>query len=233
MAREWEQDRILWQINLEDTFDMLFSTRKFFLLGKFNGKIIQFQVPHIQELKKELEQRNISVEQQTLEIEPFAPIRYMTDFIARTSIFNQVRATANSHLLIHSEPLLGKSSILHVLRDLLAEKARCFVFDAQELLADAKSFQEFEKNLIGACLRQHYFNFSDLTHQDGYRAFRSLVDTVISNKSYCLFGIDNFTVPHHFDKENLEEFWSLIRSLMQHPQVRLVFTCTNKEKNRV
>ncbi|HLP48343.1 MAG TPA: hypothetical protein VK469_20550, partial [Candidatus Kapabacteria bacterium] len=117
VARDLNQGNILWQMNLGISFDYLFVKQPYVYCVKKNGTIMLFEIPRINSMANDLESKNIHVEKTSFDIEPTFPIRNISNFIGRQEILNEIKEISNAHFLIHSEPRMGKTSLLNVLRD--------------------------------------------------------------------------------------------------------------------
>jgi AAA+ ATPase superfamily predicted ATPase len=235
LARELKQENICWQMNLGDIYDQLFSFKQYVYCRKISGETMVFEIPPFLTMAKELESKNIYVEKQLLDMEPTAPIRYIPDFIGRGKILSDIQNAYKAHFLLYGEPRVGKTSLLNVLRDALSEKAKCCVVDMTQLLKDADSFDKFELNFMEKCLGQHFMNFSELPGRDGYRytVLRTMVAKIKGDMSFCVFGMDNFFIPTHFDKDSTKNFKEFLGSMLHHPEVRLIITCQYRGKDDI
>jgi len=185
-------------------------------------------------MAKELEKNNIYVDKQSDDAVSDAIVNDFTLFIGRKKLLNEIKETVNTHFLFYGEPKIGKTSLLYILRDVLSESAKCCYIDMLHLIIDFHSYEDFEKSFFEKCLRQHFMDVSDLSSQEGYHAFRSMVNKIKGDKEFCVFCLDNFFIPHHFDEENFNNFITkFLRSMMIHPNVRFMMSCKKNEKNKI
>ncbi|MCI0471709.1 MAG: ATP-binding protein [Candidatus Aminicenantes bacterium] len=233
LSRDIDQWNIRWQINLGDRYDILFSYRRLLFCGEQEGGAVLFEIPSLNTMTKELESKNIYVENQSIDIDPNAPVRYIFEFTGRTNILDEIKREGKSHYILYSEPRIGKTSILNVLREILYETSKCCVIDFTQLLKYSNSYELFEKNFIEICLGQYFMNTSDLLMKGGYHAIRSMVNKIKRYLNFCVFGLDNFFIPNHFDNYSRENFTFFIRSLLIHPEVRLIIACNKKYKYEI
>jgi AAA+ ATPase superfamily predicted ATPase len=235
IAREIKQGNMRWQINLGNTFEILFYFGHYIFCGKTGGEIRVFEIPSFHTMVKELESKHIYVEKQSLDADLSAPIRYISDFIGRRKILNEIKEKANTHFLLYGEPRIGKTSLLNVLRDVLSEKARCCVVDVEQLLKEADSYDTFELKFMESCLEQHFMKYSELPRKDGYRyqALRAMVAKIRGVRKFCVLGMDNFCIPSHVDERDRQNFRTFLRSMLIHPNIRLFITCSCRQKDDV
>jgi AAA+ ATPase superfamily predicted ATPase len=235
IAREINQGNIRWQINLGNTFKMIFPFGHYLFCGKTDGETKVFEIPSFHMMVKELESKHIYVEKQSLDADLSAPIRYISDFIGRKEIMNEIKEKASAHFLLYGEPRIGKTSLLNVLRDVLSEKAKCCIVDAGQLLKEADSYDSFELEFMERCLEQHFMKYSELPKKDDYRyqALRSMVARIKGTRKFCVFGMDNFCIPSHFSKQDSKNFKTLLRSMLIHPNIRLFITCSSRYKDDI
>jgi AAA+ ATPase superfamily predicted ATPase len=232
-ARELKQGNVCWQINLGDNYESLFTLKQYLYCAKRNGEIKMFEIPHFTPMAKELENRNIHVDSQSVETGPEAPVRYISEFIGRRKLLNEIKETIKTHFLFYGEPRIGKTSLLNVLRDTLSEKAKCCYIDMTQLLKDVNSYAKFEEHFIDRCLNQHFMKISELTPKEGYLSFRAMVKKIRGAREFCVFCLDNFFIPHHFDDDNLGKFKTFLRSMLIHPSVRVMMACNKKYKEKI
>ena len=235
IARQVNQGNIRWQMNLGNNYGMIFALKEYVFCGKRDGENMVFEVPNSHTMAKELESKNVYVEDISFEMDPNAPVRYISDFIGRRKILNEIKEKPNAHFLLFGEPRVGKTSLLNVLRDTLSEKAKCCIVDMTQLLENVSSYEIFEKKFMEKCLGQHFMKISDLPEQNGYhyQVMRSMIDRIKGKKTFCVFGMDNFSIPTHLDEKNSKEFRSFLRSIFVHPGTRLIITCSSRDKNDI
>ncbi len=232
IGRELNQGNICWQINLGDIFEMLFAFKEYVYLGKRDREIRGFEIPPFHAMAKELESKHIYVEKLFIDMEPNSPVKYISDFIGRKEILKEIKEKFDAHFLLFGVPRVGKTSLLNVLRDSLSENAKCCVVDMSQLLKDSDSCDTFQLKFIEECLRQHFMKLSEFPKKGGYyhQAMRSMIAKIIWDRSFCVFSMDNFFIPTHFDPGNIEIFKTFLCSLMLYPDVRIIMTCSSKAK---
>jgi len=225
-ARELGQGNICWQMNLGKSYEMLFNFKQFVFCGKSDGETMAFEVPEFPAMAKELESKDIHVEKISSDIEPTVPIRNIADFIGRHNILDEIKEMSNTHFFLYGEPRVGKTSLLNVLRDVLSEKARCCVIDMTQLLKDANSYKKFQLKFMEICLEQHFMKLPEIPGSDGcdYQGLCSMISKIRGTRDFCMFGLDNFFIPHHFDRNNLETFRIFLRSMLLIPEARFILT---------
>jgi GTPase SAR1 family protein len=233
IARELDRGNICWKMNLGDIYDTLFTFRQYIYCRKNSGQTMIFDIPPFPTMAKELESKNIYVEKESIDMDPTSPVRYISDFTGRTKILNEIQDSHNAHFLLFGEPRVGKTSLLNVLRDALSEKAKCCVIDMNQLLMESNSYESFEFNFMEKCLEQHFMKYSDLPVKGGYQGLRCLVDKIKGDLGFCVFGMDNFCTPGHFNEGDTKNFREFLRSILLHPKARLIITCQYKEKDDV
>jgi len=235
IARELNQKNICWQMNMGNRYDMLYTFSQYVYCGKRGGETMLFEIPPFQTMAKDLESKNIYIDSLSFDADPIAPVRYISDFTGRRKILNEIKDTYDAHFLLYGEPRIGKTSLLNVLRDVLSDNARCCILDITQLLIDADSYETFELEFMEKCLEQHFMKFSELPEKDGYRyqALRSMINKIKGPRNFCVFAMDNFNIPIHFDKKNREKFSTFLRSMFLHTEVRLIITCSSRKKNAV
>ncbi|MCI0470782.1 MAG: ATP-binding protein, partial [Candidatus Aminicenantes bacterium] len=227
-ARDIDRGNIRWHINLGDSYDILFPYRRLLFCWKKDGKVMLFEIPAFHIMMKELESQNIHVEKQSLDLDPYAPIRYIFEFTGRKKILDEIKKSGNSHFIFYSEPLIGKTSLLNVLQDVLSETARCCIIDMSHLLKESTLYETFEAKFMKQCMEQHFLNLPLPTKQGcNYQELRSLVNKIRGDKDFCVFCLDNFFIPIHFDQRSQVDFKTFLSSMLQHPYVRFIITCSN------
>lgn len=233
IARELKQGNICRQINLGDIYDILFTCRQYVYCGKKSGEIKLFEIPLFTPMVKALESKNIYVDSQSVETEPDAPVRYISEFIGRRELLNEIKSTGNTHFLLYGEPGIGKTSLLNVLRDSLSESAKCCFIDLEKLLKTVDSYPEFEKHFMEKCLGQHFMSVSELPKSEGYQALRAMVKKIKGCRKFCVFCLDNFSAPGNFDEDDFDTFNTFLRSMLIHPEIRIIMACNSKRKTGV
>ncbi|MCK4761358.1 MAG: ATP-binding protein [Candidatus Aminicenantes bacterium] len=140
IARDFNQGNIRWQINIGDIYETLFVFGQYVYCAKSDGQTLMFKIPPFHTMAKEFESKRIYVEKQFLESGPNEPIKYISDFVGRKDLLNEIKEKSNAHFLIYGEPRVGKTSLLNVLRDALSETAGCCVVDMEQLLKETGSY---------------------------------------------------------------------------------------------
>lgn len=233
MARELRQGNIRWQINLGDIFETIFTSNGFVCCNKKNGDTRIFENPLFPRMAKVLASMNIFVDIHSIEAGPDAPVRYISEFIGRKKILDEIKSKSTAHFLFQGEPRVGKTSLLNVLCDTLSESGKCCFIDIAQLLKDSNSYPEFEKHFIDKCLGQHFLNLSDLAEKNGYQAFREMVARIRGSRLFCIFCLDNFLAPEHFDKESLSDYKTFLRSMLVLHEVRVIMTCNSSDMSTI
>lgn len=225
----------VWQINLCDVYDFFFKvgTRIYCCCKDGTGRI--FELPDFHRMAKALENRNIPVPEQPIEREPMDPIKYITEFIGRKELLEKIRVNANSHFLISGEPKIGKTSLLNVLPDVLSDNSRGCYIGMKSLLEEVDSYEKFESHFIEKSLAQHFMKLSDLKHQDGYQAFRELVNSIRGDKKFCVFYFDNFSIPKRdtFNEASLPKFKTFIKDMFILPSARIIMAYEPSNKDEI
>jgi Ni2+-binding GTPase involved in maturation of urease and hydrogenase len=235
IARELAQGNISWQMNLGNSYEMHFTSRQYVYCGKRDGETMMFEIPSFHTMAKELESKNIIVEKLSLEMEPTAPVRHISDFTGRRDILNEIKETGSAHFLLYGEARVGKTSLLNALRDTLSEKARCCIIDMDQLLKDVTSYKKFELKFMEKCLQQHFMKPSEIHEKDGcdYQGLRSRANKIKGTREFCVFGMDNFFIPRHFAQNDLETFKTFLRSMFLIPEARLIITYGPGDKDDI
>jgi Cdc6-like AAA superfamily ATPase len=233
LARDIDQGNVAWQINLEENYDDVLVFRDYVYCGQRSGKTLLFEFPRFHTMKKALESKYILVEEQASAPDPNAPVRNISDFVGRYDILETIKQKSPHHFLLYGEARAGKTSLLNVLRDALSENARCCVIDMEQMLKETSSFEAFEPAFIDSCLQQHFIKRSELSQQTGYQALRSLINKVRRDRSFCVFCLDDFFIPEHFDENSREKFNKFFRSLLIHPDVRLMISCNPGSRDKL
>ncbi|MCU0285235.1 MAG: ATP-binding protein, partial [Acidobacteria bacterium] len=234
-ARELTQGNIVWEMNLGKSNEMLFAFRQYVFCGKSDGEIMMFEVPAFQDMAKKLEHENIHVEKIATDMEPTAPVRYISDFIGRQDILDEIKEMANVHFFLYGEPRVGKTSLLNILKDTLSEKARCCIIDMSQLLQDAETYKKFQLKFMEKCLGQHFLKLTEMPGDEvlDFQVLRSFVDKIRRTKDFCVFCLDNFFIPLHFDRHDIERFRSFLSSMFLISEARLIITYGHIHKSAI
>ncbi|MFC2146383.1 AAA family ATPase [Acidobacteriota bacterium] len=233
IAKELKQGNDCWQINLGDIYETFFTFRQYLYCSKRSEETKRFEKPIFTPMVKALESKNIYVDSTRVESRSDASVKYISEFIGRRELLNDIKDTGNTHFLLYGEPKIGKTSLLNVLRDTLSESAKCCYIDFAQLLKDAKSYAEFEKYFMDKCLRQHLMNISELNLKQGYQAFRSMVNNIRGARKFCVFCLDNFYISRRYDEDYYKNATIFLRSMLIHPNVRVIMTCNSKGKKKI
>ena len=238
IGREIKQGNVLWRINLGNFYDSLFTIGRKIFCHKIDEKLSIFEIPHIESLTENLKEKGIYLIERPIEKDPKAPIRNISEFIGREKILDSIKKFDSSHFLISGAPKTGKTSLLHVLRDILYDNSVCVYIDMNYFL-EVENFEYFETNFINECLHQHGLKLEDLKpHKgikipEGYQKFRLIVEKVRGSKKYCVFCLDNFHLTEIEDSEEFEKFDTFMRELFVHPDIRIIATYCKKYTNDI
>lgn len=226
VSRELKQGNIRWQLNLNDNYSSILSLQNYIYCTKNNGTVMRFENPSLSPMVTELEHKKIFVDYDKSEIEEGSPISFLSEFIGRAQLLEKIKSTRNSHFLIFSEPRVGKTSLLNVLRDTLAESSKCCIINIRQLLAENPSYSQFENQFREKCMEQHFLNEPNLLVRDDHQSFRAIINKIRGSKSFCVFCLDDFTIPDTFPEKDKEKFKVFLRSLIVHPNARIIMTCS-------
>lgn len=235
IARELIQQNISWQINLGNTYEILFTYKQYVYCGKRDGKAVLFDVPPFHTMAKALESKNIHVDSLSIDTDPNAPVKHISDFVGRRELLDDIRETGNAHFLLYGESRIGKTSLLNVLRDTLSDKARCCIIDMEQLLKDVATFEIFMLKFIEKCLSQYFIKLSNFPEKDSSinQTLRAMINKIKGTLNFCIIALDNFFESPDFDQKSKKAFRSFLRTLFIYPDVRLIFTCCSTKKDNI
>lgn len=235
IARELTQKNISWQINLGNNYEMLFTFKQYVYCGKRDGETKVLEIPPFNTMAKELASKNIHVYSLSIDTDPNAPIKHISDLVGRRDILNEIKETDNAHFLLYGEPRVGKTSLLNVLRDTLSDKARCCIIDMVQLLKEVDSYESFESKFMEKCLAQHFIKLSEMPEKDGStnQALRAMINKIKGTMNFCVLAMDNFSEKSQFIQKNKEKFKTFLRTIFIYPDVRVILTCRSTGKNKI
>ncbi len=230
VARDLDEKNIRWQINLDNRYHHLLAAGGKVYCHRRDGETQLFETPPFHLMEQDLSSKGIVVESSSTEAEPQAPIKYISGFTGRKQLLEEIKEKSNTHFILYGEPRIGKTSLLNVLRDVLAEQARCCLFDMTQLYSESDSYRDFESRFIDSCLEQHYIKLPDNAPKDGYRTLSAIADKIRGSRSACVFCLDNFAPPSHFSNAGRAQFDTLLRSMLMRPRVRFIFTANRRRQ---
>lgn len=230
LGRDIHNGDILWQINLEDSYDSLFNIGNRLYLKKEKGDTNLFVLPDIQEITQSLKKHNITITEARPEKDPTAPVHYWIVFHGRRDILEEIKETPKSFFLISGPPKSGKTSLLYILNDVLAANSRCCYIDIEQINKKSSNYDEFEKNIYDLCLSQHGLPSKDLSRLSVFQKLAEIVRNVRGPKDYCVFCLDNFIPPEFNDNYESEKFNQMIKEMCSYPHIRLMMTCSKSKQ---
>ncbi len=202
---------------------------------KPDGNIKRFVVPNLPELVAALEKENIPVPAQPLERDITAPITFLKDFISRKELLDLIRDSGNTHYFITGEPKMGKTSFLNVLPYVLAGNSRCCYIDMTSFWDEIYSYTDFETIFIERSISMNDTKEVKIRERTGFQALQEVVNKTRGTKSYCVFCLDNFSLPiqRQITPESMNAIKTFIKEMFVHPQVRIITTCNIGESKDV
>ena len=100
IARELTRKNICWQINLSNNYEMLFTFKQCIYCGKKDGETMVFEIPPFNTMAKELASKNIHVYSLSIDTNPNAPVKHISDFVGRRELLNEIKEAGNAHFLL-------------------------------------------------------------------------------------------------------------------------------------
>lgn len=235
IARELTRKNISWQINLANNYEMLFTFKQCIYCGKRDGETMVFEIPPFNTMAKELASKNIHVYSLSIDTDPNAPVKHISDFVGRRELLNEIKEAGNAHFLLYGESRVGKTSLLNVLRDTLSDRAKCCLIDMAQVLKEVDSHKAFFLKFMENCLAQHFIKLSELPEKDSSsnQALRAMITKIRGSMSFFVLAMDNFVAPSQFDRENREEFRTFLRTMFIYTDVRIIITGRFTEKMNI
>jgi Cdc6-like AAA superfamily ATPase len=230
-GRDIKDESKLWEIDLGESFQLIFKlANKIFLLYP-HQKVLAFEIPNTQDMKKQLADNYSETVKPKEENLPRNPVRNLNSFLGREQILEEILEHPKTHMLIHGNPKMGKTSLLNVIPELLISTSRCCKIDAVELFENNTSIDEFKIRFFIKCLSQHLLDFKK-EFLDTHRGFNLFIQAIKRDKRFSVFCFDGFPLPDEKDKiyTHLQTFFV---ELYSHPDVRLFFVCSKLNKKSV
>lgn len=233
IGREINQDYTAWQLNLGVNYNSIFRINDNIYIFNPNGESTHLQIPDIHGMTRTLEKQNIFLASKPIDREPDAPITHITEFTGRKKLLDEIKKEKDIHFQIYGVPRSGKTSLFHVLSNVLSNNSYCCYFDFQQFLNKVKTFEEFETSFLSKSLGQHSLKIEEDDYGHGHTTFRVVVDKIRREKAYCVFCLDNFSNPQNKAPEFQEKLRIFLIEMYVHPNVRIIATCNTSEKDNI
>jgi len=230
LGRDIHNGDILWQINLEDRYDLLLNIGNQVYCKKEKGDTNLFVLPDIQEMTQSLKKYKITITEAKIEKDPTAPVHDRIDFHGRGDILEEIKRNPKTLFLISGAPKSGKTSLLYILNDVLVTNSKCCYIDIEQINRKHSKYNEFETSFYDKCLSQHGIPPQDLSTLSVFQKLAEIVKKVRGTKDYCAFCLDNFISPEFDDDSGAEEFNQLFKEMCTHKHIRLILTCSKSKK---